>query len=432
MRNRIAVWGRDAKQDRVLLTLELKIEENLVHILTYAEKKVTDEVYQNFMTKWRKNQEAELPEPNQSIVRELSVTEGLLPDELKAEQTDMINLAQNEWHYAVLSDKLTKSYLAELAEVEDQVDRIGKYDSNSWGRLKTFWEKVQGQLRDKTLLREHGNKLRAKTDELFNKMKELRSQQDQELKEKSKGLVEEFNNKLADLEARIEEGSYLRKVFDELRQLQSKFHNVKFTKQDRDAIYKRIDKAFKAVKAKRGQGGDAASGLERTNKRYQGLLKAIERMENSIHRDQKDLEFQQKRITTTNEQMEAQIRQAKLKMIESRIVSKREKLADMAKTKEMLEKRMKKDKERAEKAKQREAQRQAEAAIKDKITAQVAEQQAEVDAETAAKLAAAAEAIQEGKKAKPAKEESAAAPAKETKSPSLIGDIVALSEIISE
>ncbi|MEL6359106.1 MAG: hypothetical protein AAFQ01_04125, partial [Bacteroidota bacterium] len=105
MRNRIAVWGRDADQNRVMITLELKTEDNLVHILTYPEKLVTDEVYTKFMNQWRKNQEAELPEPSRSIVRELSVTGGLLPDELKVEQSDTINLAQNEWHYAVLSDK---------------------------------------------------------------------------------------------------------------------------------------------------------------------------------------------------------------------------------------------------------------------------------------------------------------------------------------
>ena len=151
MRNRIAVWGRDADQNRVMITLELKTEDNLVHILTYPEKLVTDEVYTKFMNLWRKNQETELPEPSRSIVRELSVTGGLLPDELKVEQSDTINLAQNEWHYAVLSDKMTKSYLGELAEIGDAIERSGAYDPNLWNRLKTFWEKVQTQLRDKTL-----------------------------------------------------------------------------------------------------------------------------------------------------------------------------------------------------------------------------------------------------------------------------------------
>ena len=55
------------------------------------------------MDQWRKNQEVELPEPDRVIARELSVSEGLLPDDLKAEQTDMILRAQTEWHFMVLS-----------------------------------------------------------------------------------------------------------------------------------------------------------------------------------------------------------------------------------------------------------------------------------------------------------------------------------------
>ncbi|MEM8583108.1 MAG: hypothetical protein AAGF87_02505 [Bacteroidota bacterium] len=430
MRNRIAVWGRDADQNRVMITLELKTEDNLVHILTYPEKLVTDEVYTKFMNLWRKNQETELPEPSRSIVRELSVTGGLLPDELKVEQSDTINLAQNEWHYAVLSDKMTKSYLGELAEIGDAIERSGAYDPNLWNRLKTFWEKVQTQLRDKTLLREHGNKLRKGTDELFNKMKELRSKKDQELREQSQGLVSEFNTKLEELEATIEEGSHLRKVFDELRKLQSKFHNTKFHRKDRDLIYKRIDAAFKAVKAKRGQSD--GGGSDRTKKRYDGLINAMERMQNSINRDHKDLEFQRKRITNTDEQMEAEIRRAKIQMIQSRVDSKQEKLNDMLKTKHMLEKRMEKDKKRAEKAKEREAQQKAEEAIKAKMEAERAQKEAQRTEEEEAKLQAAAAAIQAGRK-KPqqnvAVEVGAAVSSANTE---LVENIAALSRIMAQ
>ncbi|MEM6396656.1 MAG: hypothetical protein AAF741_09935 [Bacteroidota bacterium] len=433
MRNRIAVWGRDGDQNRVMITLELKTEDNLVHILTYPEKVVTDEVYGKFMTQWRKNQEVELPEAGRSIVRELSVTDSLLPDELKAEQTDMINLAQNEWHYAVLSDKMTKSYLGELAEIGDAIERSGEYDSNTWNRLKSFWEKVQTQLRDKTLLRQHGNKLRQGTDELFNKMKELRSKKDQELREKSQEIVAEFNEKLAKLEGDIEEGSHLRRVFDDLRKVQSKFHNAKFHRKDRDLIYKRIDAAFKAVKAKRGQGGGGNDGgAGRTKKRYDGLINAMERMQNSINRDHKDLEFQRKRITNTDEQMEAEIRRAKIQMIQSRVDSKQEKLNDMLKTKRMLEDRMEKEKKRAEKAKEREAQRKVEAEIKAKLEAERAKKQAQRSEEEKAKLEAAAAAIKEGKK-KPQQNAPVAALTSPSDSASdLVENLAAISAVLSQ
>ncbi|MBI5916581.1 MAG: SUMF1/EgtB/PvdO family nonheme iron enzyme [Bacteroidetes bacterium] len=75
-------------------------------------------------------------------------------------------------------------------------------------------------------------------------------------------------------------------------------------------------------------------------RRYDGLISAIEKMEQSIGRDKNDLDFQRHKIDTTDGQLEAQIRQAKIVMIEERLSSKEEKLAEMNVTKEGLEKRL--------------------------------------------------------------------------------------------
>ena len=152
MRNRIAVWGRDAQENRVLITIELQVADNIVRIQTYPEKIVTDEIYQAFMDKWRKGQEAELPEPDRVIARELSVSEGLLPDDLKAEQTDMILRAQTEWHFHVLSEKLAQTYKAELAEVQESLEDLADSEKNKQSRLDSKrqpWEKQLEKAADK-------------------------------------------------------------------------------------------------------------------------------------------------------------------------------------------------------------------------------------------------------------------------------------------
>ena len=385
----------------MLITVELQVTDNIVRIETYPEKLVTDEVYAAFMEKWRKGQEAELPEADRVIARELSVTEGLLPDDLKAEQSDMIIRAQTEWHFNVLSEKLAQTYRSELAEIEDRIERAGTYSSDLWNQAKAFWQKVQGQLQDKTLLREQGNELRKRSDAVFARLKELRQAVNAQYEEESAKQKARFAELLEDLEKRITEGTHLNKVFQELRELQRKFHGVKFTKQDRDEVYSRIDAAFKAVKGQRGQGGGdkdaAASGaLSRNEARYQGLLKAMERMQKSIKRDEDDLKFERRRIERTDGQLEAQIRQAKIVMIESRVSSKNEKLADMVKTKLMLEGRIEKDKKRAEKQARKAAERQAKEAARAKIAAEMAGRNLSPEEEE--KLKAAAAAIKSGKK----------------------------------
>ncbi|MEM1358285.1 MAG: hypothetical protein AAGF89_08810 [Bacteroidota bacterium] len=423
MRNRIAVWGRDAQENRVLLTIELQAADNIVRIHTYPEKMVTDEVYQLFMDKWRKGQEAELPEPDRVIARELSVTEGLLPDDLKAEQTDMILRAQTEWHFHVLSEKLAQTYKSELAEIEDRIERASEYSSDLWNQAKNFWQKVQGQLQDKTLLREQGNEIRKRVDKSFDKLKAMREELNAKYKEESKEQVAKFGELLEDAEKRIGEGTHLNKVFNDLREIQRKFHNVKFTREDRDAIYQRIDAAFKAVKAKRGQGGGSGGNLGRTESRLQGLLKAMERMKSGIGRDRKDLEFEHRRIERTDGQLEKQIRQAKVVMIESRITSKQAKLDDMEKTKKMLEKKIVQEKARAEKNAKKAAERAAAEAAKAKIAAEMS--QREVSPEEAEKLKAAAAAIAEGKKKRGGRTKP------EDRVEGTLANMVALSEIVS-
>ncbi len=411
------MWGRNAAEERVLITLELLMDRNVVQLQTFDEKAISDEVHNNFMEKWRKGEEAELPAPTATQDRELTVAGDLLPEDLKVEGDDVLTRAQTEWHYAVLSNKLSQSYQAELSEIEDRIERTTKYESDLWNQLKTFWEKAQNQLRDRTLLREHGNDIRKRTDKLFNKMKEMRSKLDDEFKEGSQERMEEMNEKLAELEAKIEEGTHLRRVFDELRQVQSKFHNLKFTKDHRNKLWKRMDKAFKDVKAARNggksDGGGGGGNKGRTEARLEGLLKAIEKMERSIGRDENDLKFEHRRIERTDGQLEAQIRQAKIQMIQSRVDSKQVKLEDMYKTRDQLNERVAKEAERraederkAEEAKIRKA---AQEEAKAKIAAEAKAREENMTDEERAKLEEAARMLSGKPKQEAAAEQPAAA-----------------------
>lgn len=425
MRNRIAVWGRDAQEKRVLITIELQVSDNIVRIQTYPEKVVSDDVFKSFMDKWRKNQEVELPEPDRVIARELSVSDGLLPEDLKAEQTDMILRAQTEWHFHVLSDKLAQSYKSELAEIEDRIERATEYSSDLWNQAKNFWQKVQSQLEDKTLLREQGNDIRKRVDKSFEELKAMRDALNEKYKEESVKHVAKFNTLLDDAEKRIGEGTHLNKVFNDLRDIQKKFHNVKFTKEDRDAIYSRIDAAFKEVKEKRGQGGggNADRNAGRTNARLDGLMKAMDRMRSGIGRDENDLKFELRRIEKTDGQLEKQIRQAKVVMIESRIASKQLKLDDMIKTKEQLESKMEQEKAKAEKQAKKAAERAAADAAKAKIAAEMATRV--VTPEEQAKLEAAAAAIAEGKE----KKKKGGRTKPEDRTPDNVENMIAFSEV---
>ena len=76
------------------------------------------------------------------------MSESLLPDDIKVERTDLISRAQAEWHFVVLSAKLYEMYKTELDELKDKIDKLSDYDDKLWAEAKSFWSKVQDQVKD--------------------------------------------------------------------------------------------------------------------------------------------------------------------------------------------------------------------------------------------------------------------------------------------
>ncbi len=372
MKTKIVLWGTDEKDQKILIALELLAEQSKVILYTFPESSASEEFVKQMMDEWRNGKEVSLPDGHTKEERELSVNGSLLPEHIKVERGDIIQRAQTEWHFIVLSAKLHRMYEAELNDFKEKIEKLSSYDTAIWESLKGFWAKVQEQVRERNLFREHANTLRDNTNALFSKMKELRSALDEEFKSLSKEHFEQFMQALQEIEDKAAQDKKLQAVFDELKQLQRKFRETKLTRDHRTKVWERLDAAFKSVKEKRfGPNAVDSSPLDRLTRRYKGLLNAIQKMERSIRRDHEELDFQNKKIASTDGQLEAQIRQAKLKMIEERIRSKEKKLKEMIQTREELEKRMKSLKDKEAKRADREKVQAARKAAKDKIAQEI-------------------------------------------------------------
>lgn len=374
MKTKLVLWGSNEKDEKVLIALELLPQTNKVNLYTFPEAVATEEFGQQMLKQWRNGADIMFPEGYTKEERELSVTGNLLPDTLKVERTDVIQRAQTEWHFIVLSAKLNQVYQTELEGLKEKIANLNKYDSGVWEELKGFWNKVQEQVRDRNLFREHADNLRDNTNKLFSDLKGMRAKLDEEFQNMSKNNVETFMQRLEAIEQKVADGLRLQGVFDELKGLQRKFREAKFTRDDRSTVWTRLDGAFKLVKEKRfgPQANNDNSPSDRMTRRLRGLLSAIEKMERSIKRDHDDLAFQERKIARTDGQLEAQIRQAKIKMIEERIKSKEDKLTEMRSTQTDLEKRIANQKEKDARRAEKEKVRAAEAAAAAKIKADMA------------------------------------------------------------
>jgi hypothetical protein len=403
MKTRIVMWGTNEKDEKILLAIALRAEDNVVDIYTFPFESTSEEFYNLMLNEWRENHEVPYPEGFTHITRPLTASDTLLPDNIRVDRTDIIQRAQTEWHFVVLSNKLYQSFKNELQEIQDRFKGADNYKNQLWEEMKEIWEKIQKNIFDKTLMREHGQQLRETTNDIFTTLKNMRKEMDTEVDRVSREFADKFNAKLDEVENKIKGGLGLQPLFNDLKKLQGEFKDAQLSRGDRAKIWKRIDAAFKAVKEKKfgggAAGGDKArdtNALDRISRRYEGLISAIGKMEKSIKRDDSDKHYQDERIAHAEGQLEAQIRVAKLKMIDERIKSKHEKLAEMLKTKGELEERMNREKKYSEDQKKQQAMKDELREAKENVKQKIAENiHATADTVDSDALNKAAEAIAE-------------------------------------
>lgn len=399
MKNKIVIWAKDEADKKFLLAIELIEKENKVNIYKFPENVLSEEFNKQLNSDWKDDKEVVFVDGYETITKQLSVTDDLLPDGLLVEKPEVITRAKAEWHFVVLSSKLYELYSSEVADIKDKVDKMQEYSSSAWEEIKTFWDKVQGQVNERNLFREHANELRDATNSVFDKLKEARKALDNKFKEESKEQAAFFHEQVANLKEKIKSGNSLQPIFDELKNLQKKFTKVKFANEDRNKIWGKIDEAFKELKEKKygksasGGGDNSQSATSRLESRLSGLENAISRMKDSIDRDLKDKRTQSNQAENAGGQLEAQLRQARIGMIDERINSKQIKMKDMLETKTDLLKKIESEKARDEKRKLNEEIKAKVEEKKQEIKEQIAEKTNDLDAEEAAKLAAAGAAI---------------------------------------
>ncbi|MEY3419872.1 MAG: hypothetical protein RIR48_152, partial [Bacteroidota bacterium] len=85
MRRKIVLWGSNEKDEKILVALELLEKENVVDIYTFPESVATEAFYKEMSEKWKDDVEVEFPAGFTKLERKLSVSDSILPDEIKVD-----------------------------------------------------------------------------------------------------------------------------------------------------------------------------------------------------------------------------------------------------------------------------------------------------------------------------------------------------------
>ncbi len=351
MKTKIAFWGTreiDTTTEKVLVALELNPSANKVTSWLFEGEMATTEFSKILIDQWQKGVAIEFPANTITKEQPLSASGTLLPEGISTNSGEILSRTQTEWIFIVLSTKLYHNYQSELDELQEKTDALVSYSKEMWKDMKTFWAKVQAQINEHNLFREHHNTLKNHTNELFTQLKKLRSAEDSQFEEEANINYKSILEKLQNLEQLTDQsGADYYKIFEQLKSLQQEFKDAKLTRNLRSKLWEHIDVAFKKVKTKRSPKGSSEGRLVR---RIEGLKGAIDRMEKSISRDNKDLLSQNHKINSGDvSQLETQLREVRAKLIQERIDSKNKKLKDMYITLKDLEKKHTKNLAKVEK-----------------------------------------------------------------------------------
>ena len=124
MRRKIVLWGSNEKDEKILVALELLDKENVVDIYTFPESVATEAFYKETSEKWKDDVAVEFPAGFTKLERKISVSDSIVPDEIKVDRPDLITRAQAEWHFVVVSTKLYGMYRSELEELKEKIEMM--------------------------------------------------------------------------------------------------------------------------------------------------------------------------------------------------------------------------------------------------------------------------------------------------------------------
>ena len=329
MRDRVTIWGNNEKKERVLLAIELIEEAHQAIICTFLKDQLNKEQIAWLENFWvdGDNDNWDSLKIEQRVERDFS-NSYLLPDELKVDDPSVIKKTESAWQYRILTRKLFQMLKQDIDAVGNRIKEESANTKVLWQDAKDLWEKVKENYIEKNLNKEQTKQLRESLNEMFAALKEKKQAAFSAAIEDSKEDFEKFKHEILAIKEKINPENKLNELFKGLQEVQQKVHQQKLASPHYQELKALFNDSFNQIKALKKE-----HYLSKIDRRVAGLTEAIEKMKQSIARDEASLEFQNKKMSHNNAtQLEAKLRQVKLDMIEERIKSKKKKLKEMLKT----------------------------------------------------------------------------------------------------
>lgn len=331
MQSRFTATGVNNDDTQVLLAYELKEEEFKVNLYVIPKKSLKGDSQEKLEKNWVDGEAFEFPEDTVSITPNLNA-ESILPEDIRSEEAGKIRIKQNEWAYQLLTAKLWESYLNELEELKKKAAELTSYDRQLFDDAKSFWERVLEHRKERDISQERLDKIKDEVNSIFEKLKTFRKTESAEFEAASGKLRDEVLAKLDDIKKRAEGKANFKALLEEFKTLQTESRKNRYSKADDQTMRKAMDSAFHYINEQRN-----SFFSDKTEVRVKGLTEVIDKMEASLTRDRKDLDYLNRKANSNNiKSLELQLIKVKTNMLNEAIASKEEKLKDIRQTLEKV------------------------------------------------------------------------------------------------
>ena len=343
MMQNIVMWGEVGTDQKVLLAIKLKEEENKVHIFGFQKEKVTKEIQDKLFSEWKNGGEFDFPEGIYHWIVPAS-NDNILPDDVRVDRPEIIVSAQAAWGKKLMSTRLNEVLVEEINLIDQKLQNINDFDQQLWDKTKDLWAKISDYRKQGELSWEHTDVLKGRINEIFDGIKALKRIDVEQADEESGHHFRNFIKKIEEQTSKLIYPDEWEKVFNTLKAIQNEVKDFNFSWKQKRVLFDKLNDTFLELRKYR-----KTEFINKTKDRIRNLKTTISGIVQSAERDKENYQAQFDKLMhyTRGKLSETEMAQ-RLGFIVDRIKEKEAKISNIGQTIQDLLKQVEKEEKNRE------------------------------------------------------------------------------------
>ncbi|MCB9257257.1 MAG: hypothetical protein H6579_09015 [Chitinophagales bacterium] len=327
MRKRFLLEG-EQNGSPIWIGVAFKDGEVSVFLHLFLKKEVSKEALQAWVRTGK-----DMPEAMQLIERSVG-DENLLPEDIKVVNVGKVRDIEIEWADNLMQTRMMQGFAGELNLLKDKVSALEDYSQEVFDACSSFWERLLAFKKEQiSLSNEIMDAYKQDLDILFEALKALRQDFKKEKILKARETKLSLLGTLDKVEKDLKGGLGAKAGIAQLKKARTTLNDAGLSKAHYEEVHTRINDLFASLSEIKNKVEDG-----KTNKRISDLEEISAKMQKSLEWDERELAKEQKNRERSEQIFQVKLLDAKIEMIQQRVVEKREKLENILSTLKSLKK----------------------------------------------------------------------------------------------